>query len=228
MKNLVIITGVSRGLGESLLKKFLLSDKCRVLAISRSFKTEQKKSKNCDFLQIDLREPTEVLKIKEFVDFVNFEHIVFINNAGIINPIGKIGTLKSKELIDNLSVNTLSPILITNLLLKHSRNKLTILNISSGAAKSAINGWSAYCSAKASSKMFFDVLNLQAKSDRNVEVFTIDPGVMDTQMQSQIREAKKDEFPDVQNFIALKEEKSLRNADDVAEGIIERYLSKIV
>ncbi len=45
--------------------------------------------------------------------------------------------------------------------------------------------------------MFFDVLELQ---DEGIKVFHIDPGVMDTQMQEQIRQSDLNDFPRIEEF----------------------------
>ena len=64
--------------------------------------------------------------------------------------------------------------------------KGTVINISSGAAHSPLEGWSAYCSAKAGLAMLTNTIALEC-ADAGVRVFGLAPGVIDTDMQASIR-----------------------------------------
>jgi benzil reductase ((S)-benzoin forming) len=98
---------------------------------------------------------------------------------------------------------------------------LTFVNISSGAANRPIAGWATYCSSKAFTKMFFDVLATQTKNNPDIKIKTIDPGVIDTSMQQLIRNANNHDFPEQPIFRQLNEEGKLRKPSDVAEEIIK-------
>src|SRR5207249_1406644 len=64
--------------------------------------------------------------------------------------------------------------------------KGTVINISSGAAHHPLEGWSAYCSAKAGLAMLTSAIALEC-ADAGVRVFGLSPGVIDTDMQAAIR-----------------------------------------
>jgi benzil reductase ((S)-benzoin forming) len=49
------------------------------------------------------------------------------------------------------------------------------------------------------------------------KIFAVAPGVVDTQMQTQIRNTNKDSFSSVDRFISLKEDEQLSNEQEVAE-----------
>jgi NAD(P)-dependent dehydrogenase (short-subunit alcohol dehydrogenase family) len=61
-----------------------------------------------------------------------------------------------------------------------------IVNVSSGAAARPIPGWSAYCAAKAGLDMFTQVVALEVQ-DSNIRVNALYPGLVDTDMQADIR-----------------------------------------
>jgi benzil reductase ((S)-benzoin forming) len=95
-----------------------------------------------------------------------------------------------------------------------------IVNISSGAAKRAIAGWSAYCAAKAGLEMATRVAALDASiNDPTLAICSLAPGVVDTQMQAVVRGTTEKEFPDVERFRAMKADGVLRDAHDVARDI---------
>src|SRR5437868_13543327 len=62
----------------------------------------------------------------------------------------------------------------------------TVINISSSAAHRALEGWSAYCCAKAGLAMLTTALALETTRS-GVRVFGLAPGVVDTDMQVTIR-----------------------------------------
>jgi len=84
--------------------------------------------------------------------------IIFINNAGTVSPIGRIGAMDEQDIKRSININFVSPVIITNFVAATcSKNniKFKILNISTGAAAKPFAGWSMYCSVKCASRMFF-------------------------------------------------------------------------
>ena len=186
MKKIVVITGANRGLGKAFVDVLIKDEDCLVISISRSLSEEQKvySSKNFQFIKVDLSDNNVGKKITVLKDLIGGEPVYFINNASIIEPIVKIEDLEEVAIDKTISVNIKSTMLITKFLLGHfNDNKLTFVNISSGAANQAISNWSLYCSSKAFIKMFFNVAESEYKQHR---FFNIDPGVMDTSMQKSI------------------------------------------
>jgi benzil reductase ((S)-benzoin forming) len=54
-------------------------------------------------------------------------------------------------------------------------------------------------------------------------MIAIAPGVVDTAMQSQIRQTRQDDFRDVDRFMKLHEQGKLASPDAVAERLIEFF-----
>src|SRR5262249_46966523 len=62
----------------------------------------------------------------------------------------------------------------------------TIINVSSGAAYRPLEGWSAYCAAKAGLAMLTRSIKLETEG-RGIRIFGFSPGTLDTEMQVKIR-----------------------------------------
>jgi benzil reductase ((S)-benzoin forming) len=151
--------------------------------------------------------------------------IHLINNAGMLGPIKPVGSSSSEEIIKNVNVNLIAPILLTSLFISHT-NKFKvdkrIINISSGAGKKPYFGWSNYCSSKAGLDLFTQCVGLEQSnsSDSPVTVISFSPGVIDTEMQVEIRNTDKDNFIDLERFISLKEDGKLQTPEFVADFVI--------
>ena len=61
-----------------------------------------------------------------------------------------------------------------------------IVNVSSGAAHHALEGWSSYCAAKAGVASLTRSVALEA-GDAGIRVYGFGPGTVDTEMQAVIR-----------------------------------------
>lgn len=232
---LVIITGTSAGLGQSFFRQML--GRCDVLlSISRRLLRSQEQmasvnGKKLFFLQRDFREIGKVAAIGEdlqqIVGQVPVSEVVFINNAGVVTPFGKITEGTPDEIVESVHVNMLSPILLTREILNAfdlAKTRMKVVHISTGAALRVIEGWSMYCATKAGMKMFYDVLTDEYKDISNVTFYQVNPGVMDTSMQEKIRDAKNVHFPQWERYSRLKEENQLPHPDDIAAKIIEELV----
>jgi NAD(P)-dependent dehydrogenase (short-subunit alcohol dehydrogenase family) len=108
-----------------------------------------------------------------------------INNAGILTPIAPIAEADPEAWQQNWTVNVQGPFLLTQAALPFLREQQgRVLNVSSGAAVSVIEGWSAYCASKAAVNHFTRVL---ATEEPELTAVAFRPGVVDTEMQTLIR-----------------------------------------
>jgi benzil reductase ((S)-benzoin forming) len=218
MKKTVIISGANRGLGEAFVHALMKDKDCFVISLSRSLSEDQKKylKNNFHFVYADLSKQDFSEKITGLKSLIKTEAVYFINNASIIEPIVKIEGLDETAIDKTLAVNVKSTMLVTQYLLKNcSSNFIKFVNISSGAANSAISNWSLYCSSKAFIQMFFKVAESEYSQHR---FFNIDPGVMDTNMQKSLRES---DFPAVENFKNLQNDNKLKSPKEVAGEILK-------
>ncbi len=215
-----IVTGVSRGLGQAFYR-LLLPLPVRLILIGKVLPADPPELTQAEviFVKKDLADLSQPIDVASWIH-KDAREIVFINNAGTIDPLVAIGSIADAEIIEATAVNFVSPAMISNQLAhlcKHNGIKLRILNISSGAAARAIAGWGMYCSTKAAMKMFYECL---ASENDKVTVRHIDPGVMDTAMQEKIRDCKEDVFAFGEQFMRFKRENLLRSPDAVAKDIL--------
>jgi NAD(P)-dependent dehydrogenase (short-subunit alcohol dehydrogenase family) len=108
-----------------------------------------------------------------------------INNAGVLQPIAPIAEAAPDDWAYNVNVNLLGPFYLTHYALAALRRRRgRVINVSSGAAVNATEGWSAYCAAKAALNHFTRVL---AAEESELVALSFRPGVVDTAMQAAIR-----------------------------------------
>ena len=113
---------------------------------------------------------------------------ILVNNAGIIEPIGRLVESDPAAWARSIEVNLLGAYHTARAALPRMLEvgKGTVINLSSGAAHRPLEGWSAYCSAKAGLAMLTTAIALEC-TDAGVRVFGLAPGVIDTDMQALIR-----------------------------------------
>jgi len=235
----VIITGTSQGLGQELFEKLALVSSVTIISISRRFLTNQKKlAEDHPDRIILIQQDLSLLRSREDVSSLlhdsglnekqsRFDEIVFISNAGVIDPICPIGSLVYEQVYNSVMVNMLSPIYIADSLVHFvllEKVRLKIINLTSGAAERAIVSWSTYCSTKSAAKMFFNTLSEQIKESNLISVHQIDPGTMDTDMQDKIRIANTSGFPQKEYFVDLKNQGKLLSPGEVADKLITKYI----
>lgn len=79
----------------------------------------------------------------------------------------------------------------------------------------------AYCAAKAGMDHFTRCLALdEARKANGAKVCSLAPGVIDTDMQVQLRSAEADAFPDQANFIGLKTRGQLSSPAEAANRVL--------
>jgi NAD(P)-dependent dehydrogenase (short-subunit alcohol dehydrogenase family) len=213
-KKCFVITGASSGLGKAM-KDFLISETHHfVVSLSRKVDPEDISTERIWYSYCDLASLDNTDFIKDICNTYRDEDIIYINNAATILPLCEVGCFKDEELTAYFKINVEAPIRLINELVALKKKGLTVLNISSGAAKRAISHWSLYCSAKAAVNMFCDVLTIDHPE---VIVRNIDPGVINTQMQSQIRESN---IPDRHIFTDLSGNEQLKEPTNAAREIL--------
>lgn len=210
------ISGVSRGLGEAIALALLKRGE-EVVGIGRSHSIDHP---NFRFVHVDLSDMTAIRAL-EFPEYAG--ELTLINNAGILGEIGRISEMKESDWETVLAVNTTAPLLLTQKMYAalKDKSKFCLVNISSGAATRAIPSWAAYCASKAALNMWTEAFyREELELGRNVKVYAVAPGVIDTDMQSEIRNVPENQFSAVQNFIDMKRNDQLFTPDRAAELLL--------
>ncbi len=189
----VIVTGASRGIGAAIVDR-LHQAGASVVAVARS-STAAEIATNAASphdgrvhpITADIADQAagaDVLS-EALGTFGRLDAVV--NNAGILAPVSRIADADPEAWRYNLAVNLLGPFYLSQAAIPHLRAVGgRIVNISSGAAVKAIEGWSAYCVAKAALTHFTRQL---AAEEPDITSVALRPGVVDTAMQQLIREA---------------------------------------
>lgn len=222
--NIYYITGTSSGIGKAITENLLSDNNNFVIGISRSNLINHKNYKH---FNIDLSQPNNIIDFN-FDEFENADTYTLINNSGIIGDIKHIGKINNSEIINTYNINTISSsILINNFVKKYKTNNCQkiILNISSGAGRHSIESWSSYCASKSAMDMFSLVVNDDLHFISNkFKIFSVAPGIVETNMQENIRKADKSDFSGVDNFINYKKNKLLSSSNEIAKKLI--YITK--
>ena len=215
--NYYFITGSSKGLGKALTELLLKDDNNIVYGIARNCTINHK---NYNHKQLDLSDLNQTQSY-HFPELSDAENIVLINNAGIVGDVKHVGGIDNQKIIDCYNLNLIAPAILTNNFIKaygKSTNAKLVLNISSGAGRHPIDGWNVYCSTKAGMDMFSQVFNEELKIDNsNIKVLSLAPGIIDTGMQSEIRNADKTEFSGLEKFIDYKANGDLTQPEITAQ-----------
>ncbi len=211
-----IITGTSSGIGKALALKFLEDADAHVLGISRRTAIVHERFTH---LRADLSK-IEALEDVEF-EFTGLEtEIVLVNCAGWIGEIAPLGSQDHLAIEESFNINLVAPSILINQFLIQTKNlnaRRVIVNISSGAAKHPIKSWATYCASKAGLEMLTRVLN---EEHPEIESYAISPGIVNTNMQQDIRDAKPGLFPDQERFKNYFVQGELKSPEEVAAQIV--------
>ena len=220
--NVYIITGISKGIGFELAKQLSESGH-DVIGIARSVS----ELNGVKFFQADLSK-TETLEtlVSEVMEVIpkNPTSITLINNAGLVTPVGLIGSVTTKEMTEAIAVNLTAPMIMSNLFISKLKNFVglkRIINISSGAGRHAYEGWGTYCATKAGLDHLSRVIALeQGNAKHPVHIVSIAPGIIDTGMQETIRSSNEEAFPLLDRFKDYKKQGMLSSAEETAMKLI--------
>mgnify|MGYP003627804779 FL=1 len=182
---LYIITGTTRGIGHEL-KKILLDNSSNIICLNR------KKIDSYDY-KVDLSHIEEVSAVsyhlRERIAREYAEHsIIFVNNAFSLGPIGRISDVKSHEIVNSLTTNILSPLILLKLLTELS-NKLYIINITSGSAYNTNRHLGLYSSSKLFVENFLKFIEIE--NNNCLGIYNFNPGITKTGMYEMLSESKK-------------------------------------
>ena len=226
-KKLCFLVGGSRGLGKSIAENYQAAG-YHVVECSRS-------GVGNEHIDVDLaRRETAIDTIDaQFAALASedWEDIHLVLNAAVIGPIGPLSGSEPKAWWAHMDINLVMPISITGRFQTHFGEhpaRRVVGFVSSGVANHALDGWSLYGATKAGVEQFMRTMALeQQRKDRPILVVYLDAGVMDTDMQGDIRKSDSTQFSQVQRFIERYETGGLADPAIVAQRLRQTLESDV-
>ncbi|CAN6664040.1 benzil reductase ((S)-benzoin forming) Irc24p [Trichomonascus vanleenenianus] len=221
----VIVTGTSRGIGEALVKKLAAS--AHVVGISRSAEALNSLSKEVIGFEYVAGDVTNEADCQKVVNLAIEKHgrlDGLVLNAGVLEPVTKIVNSNVDEWKKLFDINFFSIVNLLKLTIPHLRGHGRVVFVSSGAAVGNYTAWGAYGSSKAALNHLAATLAVEEPSIFSI---SIAPGVVDTNMQVNIREQHGSEM-NAENhakFTSLKAKGDLLSPD-VPAGILANLVLK--
>ncbi|MDA7728579.1 SDR family NAD(P)-dependent oxidoreductase [Flavobacteriales bacterium] len=213
MQKVALITGTGGGIGKAI-AELLLKQSYLVFGYSR---TNKIKHPNFSFTKIDLSNLDAVKQLQFPKE--SQKDILLINNAATIGSIVPFDKKETRNIIQEYFINLVAPtILCKKFITTYPEDKKLLINISSGAANSPIHSWSTYCATKSALDMLTRVI--AEENHKNLTVFSVHPGVVDTNMQSEIRNSDPKNFPLLSKFTDYYTQNELENTNIVAQKLL--------
>jgi NAD(P)-dependent dehydrogenase (short-subunit alcohol dehydrogenase family) len=236
-EHLYILTGASRGMGLAMAQQ-LLTPGNTLLCISRNASprlatSAQESGQALMQWTHDLADTEGVsARLRDWLqsqDPTRFASATLINNAGVIPPVVPLRQSQPADLAKALRVGLEAPMAMTAVFLGATqawRIPRKVLNISSGLGRSPMASQAGYCAAKAGMDHFTRCLALdEAQHPHGAKVCSLAPGVIDTDMQVQLRGTASEAFPDQSKFAQLKARGQLSSPEQAAEQVL-RFLAR--
>ena len=192
-----LVLGASQGIGLATAQT-LVAYGATVILAARSLTVIEQQANEID--------PAGIKALAVHCDVVNYESVVnaigfaientgrldvLVNNAGVIEPLVRLVDSDPAVWGDAIDINCKGVYhgmrAAIPIMLKQGNG--TIVNMSSGAANSALIGWSHYCASKAAAKKLTETAHKELVG-KNIRVVGLSPGTVATNMMQKIRDAK--------------------------------------
>ena len=187
----VAITGASRGIGAAAARVFAAAG-AKVALLARS-------EHEIDALAAEIG-PAALALHCDVVDWASVQQAVatvvqrfgrldvLVNNAGTIDPIARLADVDPAAWGRAVDVNLKGVFhgLRAAIPVMRAQGAGTIITVSSGAARAALEGWSSYCAGKAGALMLTQAAHLE-EGPHGIRVLGLSPGTVATEMQVKIK-----------------------------------------
>ena len=182
----VLVTGSGKGIGAELVR-ILHENGATVYAGVYPVDSVEDLPAGVTQLKLDVTSQADVDQALARITRERGRLDVLVNNAGVINPIGPLAAIATDDLAPAFAVNVMGVhrmVIACLPLLRASKG--TILNAGTGAATTAMEGWTAYCATKAGMQMLTRMMALELGRE-GLRIFFLGIPPTDTAMQGKIR-----------------------------------------
>ncbi len=225
-----VVTGHSRGLGAAIAEHLLARD-IHVLGISRTANAElARRFPALQQAQLDLSDDAALSRWLQAGDLHAFlgsgNTALLVNNAGLLQPVGPMDRQDVAAVAKAVAVNVGAALVLSAAFVQatHAASERRILHISSRAGRKPYAGWSIYCATKAA--LDHHARAVQMDRTPRLRIASLAPGVIDTDMQIEVRESPEDLFPERERFVRMKQEGSLKSPARTGKEVVECLLSE--
>lgn len=228
-----IVTGHTRGLGAALVDA-LRARGVSVLGVARSRRASDADASvlpgRFDEVELDLSDSDKLAQWLSGDALATFlqgaERALLVNNAGTLGPIGPCAVQPPLEVARAVALNVGAPLMLSSAFSAATVAipDRRIAHVSSGAARNPYAGWSIYCATKAALDHHARAAALDA--EHGLRVVSLAPGVIDTDMQGQIRAADETRFPLRERFEEMKRSGQLASPEAAAGKFVDYLLSE--
>ena len=232
MQYLTILTGSSRGMGLAMARQ-LCTPGALLLCIARHMSADLAAHAAAHGAALtqweaDLSEPEAVAaRLRAWLqgqDPAQFAGARLLNNAARIGRLGELAPHDADDIARTLRLNLEAPIHLTATFLEATRDWTVprrILNISSGLGRRAMAGGSLYCASKAGMDHFSRCVALdEARHPHPARIVSLAPGVIDTDMQGELRAGNDGAFAEQAAFVQLQRNGALVSPEDAARQVL--------
>lgn len=219
-----LITGASRGLGAGIAQRFARAGASLIITArseeSLAAEAERLQALGGDVVAVpaDVSDPEQLQAVFDQALERHQRLDILVNNAGVVWPIEEVAEADPDEWVYNIHTNLIAPFyaLYCALPIMNAQGYGRIVNIGSGLARLPVAGLSAYSAAKAGLDQLTRVLALEV-ANRGIAVNVLYPGVLDTDMQMDLRSVDtSDSVLNLEMFHQFAESKQLVSVDSAA------------
>ena len=231
---LTIITGASRGLGLALASA-LRQRGHRLLTLQRQPEASLEAAGGPPIEQwsVDLADPVPVARrLRDWIAALapaDVASLTLINNAALLVEPGPLADADLQAVSRAARVGLEAPLVLTAAFLEASARlgvKRKVLQISSGLGRHAMAGSAVYCAVKAGLDHATRSVALEeARNTSGARVCSLAPGIIDTDMQVQLRGGDPVAFPEQARFASFKSEGQLDSPHAAAAKVLA-YLDR--
>jgi benzil reductase ((S)-benzoin forming) len=231
-QHLTVLTGASRGMGLAMAEQLIAAGH-DLLCISRTHNDSlglraTAKGVRCEQWPQDLaRADAAAIRLEAWLAAragEGYASVTLINNAALLPRVAPLAQIPPMEVADALRIDLEAPMLLAGAFLRATDNwqaQRKVLNISSGSGRRPMASQATYSAAKAGMDHFTRCVALEEAGKPNgAKLCSLAPGVIDTDMQTQLRGADPREFADIGYFVDLKEKGVLNTPAEAAARVL--------
>ena len=226
-----IVTGHSRGLGAAITNELLARD-IAVLGLARRPHPDLAAAypQTLREVAIDL---ADTAALAHWLDsgalrawLADAGAVLLINNAGTIGPVGALSMQDTAGIAHAVALNVGAPLVLAAAVAAGVPAPIErrIVHLSSGAARRAIAGWSVYCATKAA--LDHHARTVAEEAVPGLRICSLAPGVIDTDMQAEVRSSAPENFPLHAQFVEMKRSGALVSPADCARRLVDYLLAE--